>query len=141
MKNRNWLGLCLVIGVLASCAGRGMADAKQLTGEWIYSSGLYIDEKGKSYNSTVSGSLEFKAGGSWKMARRIGNILGSGEGKFVTKGNHITLLHKDKSVEFSGTYLIGAPKKENGKVFRALTLDSKDKDGSRMSYLLIKEEK
>ena len=126
-------------GVLMLHAPSSFATSTGLYGTWKYSSAIMVDEEGKTYNSTVSGTLDLNKNGTWKMSRYIGSIGGFGDGKFSAKNGAITLRNKTGGIEFDGKYTLGTHKDSDGKVFQALTLDKKSKDGSRLTYLLVRE--
>ena len=139
-KTKQLTALILLTGVLLSCWPGATAHAavSDLYAKWIYASSIYSEAKGKTYNSIVTGTLVFNRNGTYKMERKIGSISAYGEGKFTIKGNKITLKNKQGGEEFSGTYFIGNQKLE-GVMVKALTLDSRDKDGSRFAYVLVRD--
>lgn len=118
------------------------AAARQaaVVGEWAFVNAVLVQKSGKNITNRVSGELTLRANGTWEQARYIGSIFAGGEGRYVVRGNRITLRHNDGSSDYNYTWHVGRHQHE-GKNVTALSLKSDTEGDSWFSYLLVKKEK
>lgn len=136
-----WLTMCLLV---TGCAGpmgaatetAATTSAAKLVNTWVYQSLVFTNPDGTNTNATgdVSGTLTFRADGTFKQDMRIGDFVNAVDGRYTVTGDQLETAYTWGGREEKALYTFSI---QGGTRLEMIRL--KDNGGKDFHYLVLRD--